>query len=142
MKRMATSKDDEQRERIETMRNDLDVQRQQCERQSQGSTFLDHARVDDIGGRYGAVNDVTIVGRDGPPNYPQLPSGPWSGQNPEPGMEPPLGHSVNDLEPSAVLASAEAPGSASADAPATVLPFGDEQRADAGPSSPTGGRDD
>jgi hypothetical protein len=87
----------EQQERREVLLQDLDVRRrQEREQQSRGSTFLDHARVDDVGGRFGAVNDVTIVGRDGPPRYPTLPSGPWSGEDPV-GIEPSLGYRVDAM---------------------------------------------
>jgi hypothetical protein len=42
------------------------------------------------------------VGRDEAVHYPRLPSGPW-GSGPQVGLEPPLGFSVNDLEPTGEL---------------------------------------
>ena len=87
---------DEGKERREVLQNDLRV------RQQQGVTFLDHARAtanDEAGGRYARVQPQIIIGATPAPIYPALPSGPWSGSQPEPGPEPPLGFCVDDLEP-------------------------------------------
>jgi hypothetical protein len=61
----------------------------------QASSILDHAQAaanDMAGGRFASVNAATVVGAQPLPVYPQLPSSsPWSGAQPEPGIEPPLG---------------------------------------------------
>jgi hypothetical protein len=52
------------------------------------------------GGRYAKQEGSTpqVVGADGPPIYPQLPSSsPWSGAAPEPGIEPPTGININAM---------------------------------------------
>jgi hypothetical protein len=86
----------DQAEREATMRNDADVRRQQREaaQREQSGTFFSHTHADEIsgGGRFAAVNPATVVGQDPQIKYPQLPaSSPWSGAQPEPGIEPPLG---------------------------------------------------
>jgi hypothetical protein len=83
----------EQAEERRVLANDVSVRRQQ------GATFLDHVRIDDAGGRFAAVNETTIIGRDAPPSYPQLPSNsPWSGPDIVP-PEPPLGYRVDEMTP-------------------------------------------
>jgi hypothetical protein len=55
------------------------------------------------GGRFAKeVKADFTVGRDEAVHYPRLPSGPW-GSGPQVGVEPPLGFSVNDLEPTGEL---------------------------------------
>jgi hypothetical protein len=135
---MSPSEADEQRERREVLENDRPVREQQ-----QASTYFQRAitEADEPRGRFqNSGGTTTVIGRDGPPSYPQLPSSsPWSGTNPEPGMEPPLNYCIDQMSEhdpsSAVLASAE-PGPASADAPSAVIPVPvDVPRADAGSSS-------
>jgi hypothetical protein len=139
---MTTSKDEETKDRIETMRQDADLRRQERER---GSTYLDHHH-SELGGRFGSIETETITGRPSPAPPPLPPSSPWSGQSPEPGIEPPLGYRIDEMVPleTPTVGSAVGTGPASeADAPSTVLPFSDGQRADdVGPSSSTGGGDD
>jgi hypothetical protein len=93
-----TEHSEERKLRRETLLQDADLRRREREQQAKGSTFLDHARVDDAGGRFATVNAVTVIGRDGPPTYPQLPGGPWSGQDPVPD-EQPFGVDINAVEP-------------------------------------------
>jgi hypothetical protein len=62
------SRQEEQRERRETLRQDLSVQRQQREQQT--GTFLSHTH-SDLGGRYAIVSPQTIVGAEPTINYPQ-----------------------------------------------------------------------
>ena len=94
------SKDIERIEREETMRQDADWQRQLKEA---ASTNLDHAlaAANDLGGgRFAGVNPTVVVGSEAAVKYPQLPSSsPWSGQQPEPPIEPPLGVEINRLSP-------------------------------------------
>ena len=94
---MPTSQE-EQEERKRVTLQDADLRRQQQQQeQSQRDptgTFFSHTHADEIsgGGRFAAVNPATVVGQDPQIKYPQLPaSSPWSGAQPEPGIEPPLG---------------------------------------------------
>jgi hypothetical protein len=135
----------ENQERAEVMRSD-----QKAREQQQAPTMLDHARAaafDELGGRFAnARGNQQIVGVDGPPCYPQLPSGPWSGSDPVPD-EAPLGFAIDQMtpvgeahevaasiSPATVFPLTVALGSASADAP-SPNPLGDVQRSDAEPSS-------
>jgi hypothetical protein len=144
---MTTSHQDEQRERREYIEDEL-------RKRQQGSTLHQFATADAEfdRGRFTATERATVIGSSETPQYPQLPSGPWSGQNPEPGIEPPLGYEIHAMQPleppnGCGTSSFETPtetsspfvgtGPASADAPSTVLPSSDEQRAGAGPSSST-----
>jgi hypothetical protein len=80
----------EQAEKRRVLANDISVRCQQ------GSTFLDHTHIDDAGGRFGVVNEATIIGRDGPLAYPQLPeSSPWHSDMVPP--EPSLGFRVDAM---------------------------------------------
>jgi hypothetical protein len=89
------SKQEEMEERIETLRNDADVRKRQ---QQQGSTLLDHHHDETDGGRFGALGQQIVTGRPSP-KIPQLPaSSPWSGAQPEPGEEPGLGYSIEQVE--------------------------------------------
>jgi hypothetical protein len=121
------SSQEEQREREETLRNDLDVKRQQAQREQSG-TFFSHAEAaanDTAGGRFASVNVATVVGAEPAMKYPQLPSSsPWSGAQPEPGPEPPLGFENPALETSADFAfPAEKLGAPVAAAPSSeILP--------------------
>jgi hypothetical protein len=138
---MVTEHQREQQERREYIEDER-------RKRQQGSTFHQHAIADAEfdRGRFTANEKVTVIGSSETPQYPQLPSGPWSGQDPVPD-EPPLGFSVNDMpiEPSTVSASSpvEVGPTSEADAPSTVVPFSDVQLADGvGPSSSTGGGDE
>jgi hypothetical protein len=62
---MTTSKHEEQAERLETLRNDADVLKQQ------GGTFFEHALEETIPrGRFGATGVPQIVGQTPAPSYP------------------------------------------------------------------------
>jgi hypothetical protein len=126
-----TSHADEQKLRADTFENDRKVR-------EQASTMFEHAVLsadDDRGGRFAGVNKTIVVGAS-PVAYPPLPaSSPWHGPDPV-GPEPPLGYSVNDLEPSALRDPAEEPGPVPAAAPSTNRL--DDLRAGAGPSLPPG----
>ena len=136
------SSQEEQREREEVMRQDADFRRQQREQaqREQSSTFHQHAQSEanvDLG-RFGTLGNPTVVGAEPAVKYPQLPSSsPWSGAQPEPGIEPPLGFENSALEPSTSHACVEATSPASADAPSLsdLASLGDAQRAGAGPFS-------
>jgi len=99
------SKDIERLEREAVQRQDADWQRQLKEAAEAPAPATMHefavseASLDT--GRYSAaMGKPTVVGSTSGVQYPQLPSSsPWSGSDPV-GQEPPLGFSVNDLEPS------------------------------------------
>jgi hypothetical protein len=123
----------DQAERRATLENDLRVREQS--RNGETGTYLSHTHIDDAGGRFAQVNAATIVGQAPVPKYPAA----RAHQSDPLGAEPPLGFSVNDLEPSAAALSAlpvavEQPGPASrGDAPSDLAA---ELRADdAGPLS-------
>ena len=133
------SSQEEQAEREATMRNDASVREQQMQRDAEqrrilreGTTFYQHAQSaanDEAGGRFAGVNPATVVGSEPAVKYPQLPaSSPWSGAQPEPGIEPPLGFENPAIEPSAVTLGAE-----QTDAPAGATSAQDEP-GDAGAS--------
>jgi hypothetical protein len=73
-----------QHEKLEALRNDTLFSRQQNQ-------------PDDAGGRYAKITPTTVTGATPTPQYPQIPSGPWSGADPAPPEEP-LGYSVDDME--------------------------------------------
>jgi hypothetical protein len=107
-----------------------------------GSTFLDHARSsadDELGGRFARHQPQTIIGATPLPKYPAG-SGPWSGADPV-GQEPPLGFSVNDLEPMGPPLSLEAQAAPTSDAPSLSVEGGDEPR-DVGATKQKGHVDD
>jgi hypothetical protein len=136
---MSPSAADEQRERRETLENDRRVR----EQQSRGSTYLDHHH-SELGGRFGAVETETIAGRSSPQPPPLPASSPWSGQSPEPGIEPPLGYAIAEMVPLETPAEtcAAGTGPASADAPSAVVPVPvDAPRAGAGSFSEEEGDD-
>jgi hypothetical protein len=65
------------------------------------STYFEHAQSDpdlEMGGRFSRVNPSTVTGTAPGPEYPRLPSGPWS-EGPGGGPEPPLGIDINAQEP-------------------------------------------
>jgi hypothetical protein len=123
-----------QAEKRAVLRNDAAV-RAHANSNGETGTYLSHTHIDDAGGRFAAVNAATIVGQTPAPKYPAA-STPF--QSDPVGVEPPLGFSVNDLEPStnqlAPPVAVEEPGPASdGDAPSDLA---DELRAeDAGPLS-------
>jgi hypothetical protein len=101
---MTTSKQNDDKERRESLENDRKV------REQQGGTFFQHAvssADDEAGGRFARVNPTMVVGSTPGPSYPQLPaSSPWA-HDYVPNEEP-LGYSVNDLEHATGFASAPA----------------------------------
>jgi hypothetical protein len=154
------SSQEEQAEREATMRNDASVREQQKQRDAEqrrilreGTTFYQHAQSaanDEAGGRFAGVNPATVVGSEPAVKYPQLPaSSPWSGAQPEPGMEPPLGfdNSALDESSAASILSAEATGAPVTAAPpsavqAPPLPADDVETGAGAPPSSTEGSDD
>jgi hypothetical protein len=95
---MTTEHQHEQRERIETMRNDADVRRQQQSNTMHGRAVAE-ASIET--GRFTAVNAAHVTGSTTIPQYPQA-STPWQGPDPV-GDEPPLGFAIDQMpiEPSA-----------------------------------------
>jgi hypothetical protein len=85
------SKDEEQRERRETLENDRRVR----EQQSRGSTYLDHHHAE-LGGRFGSVETETITGRPSPQPPPLPASSPWAGPDMVP-PELPLGYRIDQM---------------------------------------------
>ena len=131
------SKDEEMRERIDTMRQDADLRRQQQQQQQQASTNLDHAKaqaLDTAGGRYGAAMGApNVIGATAVPQY-QKASAPFQ-RDPVP-TEPPLGFSVNDLESSVAPPAEDTGPTSDGNAPSSVIPSDDAQRpAGVGPLS-------
>jgi hypothetical protein len=116
------TRDNEQRERRETLPNDQRGVREQ------GSTFLAHTN-SDAGGRFATVGAATVIGSTAVPQYPQA-SAPFQ-RDPVPD-EPPLGFDNPDLEPPS--SSAQATDPTSADAP-SLTALDDVERADVGPLS-------
>jgi hypothetical protein len=92
---MSTEAQRERQERIDVMRQDADLRRQQ-----QGSTFHTFAQADAAQprGRFTEVNSTQVVAAQPVPTYPAAAT-PWQGPDPV-GPEPALGFSVDDLEPS------------------------------------------
>ena len=88
------SRQEEEQERIETLRNDADVRRQQ---QQQGSTMFQHAvsqAADESGGRYGVAKPApTVVGAQPLVKYPAC-SPASAVQLPD---EPPTGIDINAM---------------------------------------------
>jgi hypothetical protein len=87
------SRQEEEQERIETLRNDQRVREQQ---QAQGSTFHQHAQSaanDTGGGRFASLGAPTVTGATAIPKYPAA----GAHQSDPVGIEPPLGFSVNDM---------------------------------------------
>jgi hypothetical protein len=93
-----TTHQDEQIDRRRTLAYDLRVRNQTAS--DEASTFRTFAEADanQARGRYSAELATTVIGATPIPKYPELPSGPWSGQDPVPD-EPPLGFSVPRPEP-------------------------------------------
>jgi hypothetical protein len=116
---MTTSKMEEDRERLEVLRNDLKLRNQSAK--SEASTFHDHAQADAnvARGRYSAEMAQTVVGSTPIPKYPTLPSGPWSGEDPV-GQEPPLGYSVSRPEQSSVFPAPALPNPAAQASPSSA----------------------
>ena len=94
------SRQEEEQERKQVLRNDARV------REQQGSTFHTFAQADaDIPGRFSAVAHQIVVGADPFPNYPAA----AAHQRDPCGQEPPLGYAIDampELEPSMTRAQA------------------------------------
>ena len=91
---------EEEQERRETLENDRLVREAEHQRiLREGTTFHQHAQShanDEAGGRFASVNAVSVVGAEPAVRYPAA----GAHQCDPVGTEPPLGFSVNDLEPS------------------------------------------
>jgi hypothetical protein len=134
------SKQEEEQERIETLRNDLLVRQQQ----QNASTFHQHAQaqaLDTAGGRFAATGAPRVIGST-PSPAAQYPAASAAHQTELPPVEP-LGYSVDAMpgdeseSPTGVppVTSPVDTGPASdGNAPSAVL-AGDEQRPGAGPLS-------
>ena len=127
---------EERAKKRRTLLNDARVREQS--KNGDTGTFLSHTHIDDAGGRFAAVNAASIVGQDPQIKYPQLPSSsPWSGAQPEPGIEPPTGYRIDEmtpLEPSAVYSPVEvgAPVSAAPSSAVQAPPLADDVETSAG----------
>ena len=136
------TRQEEEQERRETLENDRLVREAEQRRLLlEGTTMFQHgqSQADEVNqGRFAATGVPHVTGSQPIPKIPQLPSSsPWSGTQPEPGIEPPLGFENSALEPSTSHACVEATSPASADAPSLsdLASLGDAQRAGAGPFS-------
>jgi hypothetical protein len=113
------SRQEEERERRETLENDRRVREQS--RNGDTGTYLSHTH-SEVGGRFAIDEHQTITGVVSPAPPPLPSTSPWSGAQPEPGPEEPLGYEINrltpfELEPSMAQSSvdhAQAPGGAEA----------------------------
>jgi hypothetical protein len=140
---MTTEFQHEQRARRETLRNDARLREQQ--QATSMHQFAQSQANDTGGGRFGALGNPNITGSTPVQQIPQLPSSsPWSGAQPEPGIEPALGYEVNrltpyELEPSvSSLAAAQATeGAPVPEAPSSGvhLPADDVESSAGAPSS-------
>jgi hypothetical protein len=90
---MTTSREEEQRTRRETLRNDALVRKQ-----DQTTTYfgMNELASPTEGGRF--KTDTILTGREAVPEVAPMPSGPWSTPDPV-GQEPPLGLAVDAMEP-------------------------------------------
>jgi hypothetical protein len=91
---MSTTKQDEDRDKLDTFQNDLKVRQQQ----EQTSTNLDHAlaaAADISGGRFGVTGVPNVIGSAAIPQYPAASSAHQTELPPEPA----LGYSVDQVEP-------------------------------------------
>jgi hypothetical protein len=135
---MTTEFQHEQRERRQTLENDRKVR----EQERRDNTML--GRTDpnlDLGGRFlQSEGHAQVIGQSGAPTYPQLPaSSPWSGTQPEPGIEPPLGLDNPALDETSTSPSVEVTGAPVPEAPSPGVrqPLADDVETGAGapPSS-------
>jgi hypothetical protein len=111
------SRQEEEAERIATLRNDARVR----EQAQQGTTFKAFADADaEIPGRFHAVASARVVGST--PNVAAVYPAASAAHQTELPRESSLGYSVNDLEPSASLPAAEDTGGAAAPSPPGVEP--------------------
>jgi hypothetical protein len=130
---MVLSKQEEMRERHETLRNDLSVQRKV--REQQGTTMHAFAQADaeTPHGRFSQINTATAIGSNAgiASAYPAC-SPALAVQLPP---EPPLGYRIDDLNPSDPVETSsctqQEPGPTSDDAPSPI-PLSDVQRAGVG----------
>jgi hypothetical protein len=103
------NKQEEDRERRETLLNDQRVR-------EQSGTFLSHTHMDE-GGRFAQVTNAYVVGSTALPQYPQA-SAPFQ-CDPVPD-EPPLGLDNPALEPPSVLAEVQATSAPVSEAPSSI----------------------
>ena len=88
------SKHEEQAERRETLENDRRVREPSGTSASGGSTFLSHTH-NDVGGRFSAISNPTVIGSTQVPNYPAGPN--WCAD--DQGLEPPFPVDISAVEP-------------------------------------------
>jgi hypothetical protein len=126
----------DQAERHETLANDRLVREAEHQRLlREGTTFHQHAQAfaDEVNqGRFAATGVPTVTGSTPIPKYPAA-----AAHQADPvGTEPPLGFSVNDLEPSmgTTRPTEDTGAPAGAAAAAERLPPGSAQSGDAGAS--------
>jgi hypothetical protein len=116
---------------------------QSVREQRQAATYHAFGQIDadEPSGRFHQMSGAThVVGSTLTPEYPRA-APPF--REDFTGTEPPLGVAIDEMQPLDPLAGGDSltgdTGPVSADAPSS--PFGDVQRADAGPSSPAGKED-
>jgi hypothetical protein len=135
------SRQEDDRERREVLRNDQRVRQQQEQAprvfadQSiprRTGTYMSHTH-DDAGGRFSAISNVQIVGQSAVPNYPAA-----AAHQADPcGTEPPLGYRIDALDPSdpvePSIFTQQATGEpASRDRVRSPVPLADLERVDVG----------
>jgi hypothetical protein len=86
------SSQEDQIERERVLRNDQRVR-------EQTGTYLSQTH-SELGGRFAIIDREIVTGRPSSEPPPLPSTSPWSGSQPEPGIEPPLGYRIDDLEPS------------------------------------------
>jgi hypothetical protein len=125
------SSQEEQREREQTLRNDLDVKRQQAT--MHGHAVAEAAMTET--GRFAAINATVVTGATPIPKYPAASA---HQADPVPD-EPPLGYSVDQVEPiepsaGSLLPAEQTDAPAGATASLENLPPVQDQSGDAGAS--------
>jgi hypothetical protein len=124
--------------RRRTLLNDARVREQS--RNGDTGTYLSHTH-SELGGRFAIEEHQTITGVVSPAPPPLPANSPWSGTQPEPGIEPPLGVEINKLTPYELEPSmaSSLPIEAQADDPANAPPARDKTAsADSEVSEPAG----
>jgi hypothetical protein len=116
------TRQEEEQERRETLENDRLVREAEQRRLLlEGTTMFQHgqSQADEVSqGRFAATGVPYVTGSQPIPKIPQLPSSsPWSGTQPEPGIEPPLCFDNPAFEPSTPNASVEVTGGAPSSSP-------------------------
>ena len=93
-------------------------------KQSEASSYLDQYH-SDVGGRFKVEERETITGRVSPKPPPLPSTSPWSGSQPEPGIEPPTGYCIDEMPSENPAGVSISPAPVATDDPAPA-PSGDQ----------------